>query len=187
MAILDELFDLNDVDEFLKATHKICKNKLNKYNFNEEDKKDVSQEILLKVYRALKRYNKEKATAATYFNKVINNGILSYISRITNNSNMLFNNILSIMDEYEEETENNGPSGVQVAGDSTEYDVVDMIVDFLNHCELTDDEKQIFKLRYKGYEFQEIASIMDVSKARVSQLWKRILQKYRGKVKRKIS
>jgi RNA polymerase sigma factor (sigma-70 family) len=183
MPILDELFDLNDVDEFLKATHRICNTKLRKVNINEEDKKDVSQEILLRVYKAIKQYDKEKATATTFFNKVIDNGIMTYLRYMKNNSNILFNNILSIIDEYDEEVEDEKAFGVQIAGDDTEYDVLDVIMDFTNHCGLSETEKKIFKLRYEGYEFQDIAKTLGVSKARVSQLWKIILQKYQNKIK----
>ena len=58
------------------------------------------------------------------------------------------------------------------------YENFEFVTDIMENMRLNEREKQIFKLRTSGYEFVEIAGMLGVSKARISQLWKAIREKY---------
>jgi RNA polymerase sporulation-specific sigma factor len=174
MSKLDRLLAEKETEEFLKEAITLCRKKLSKLPINEADKDDVVQVAIMKVHRAIDTYDSSKAMASTYFDKVINNGINSYLRYLKVHEP--FTNSLRISEEYDEDSDGNT---VSIPGDSTEYIARDIVIDFMQHSNLNEKEKQIFKLRCEGFEFKDIAEQLGCSKARISQIWKALIDKYR--------
>lgn len=186
MSILDELFELKDteefLDKFLEAVQVICRKKLSKlYYLNKYDKEDIMQDVLIKVYYAIDKYDKTISKPGAYFNRIVDNGITSCIRDMHRFKNII-NTPSSVITDPEVCDEINvvEPIEYNLTDDTTVFDSVDVFIDFLENSNLTEQEKRIFNLRYSGLEFQEIAKIMGYTKARISQLWKNIINKCRS-------
>lgn len=67
---------------------------------------------------------------------------------------------------------------VQVGSIDYGYENTEFLLDIMYYLDLSDQEKEVFKLRSAGYLFSEIAKIMGLTKARISQIWKSIRDKY---------
>lgn len=173
MSKLDKLLAEKETEEFLKEAMKLCRKKLSKIPISEVDKEDAVQVTIMKVHKALDTYDSAKAMASTYFDRVMNNGINSYLRYLKTHEP--FTKSLGIADEYDEEAEGNV---VALPSDASDYDVTDIMIDFLCYSNLTEKEKQVFQMRCEGREFKEIADALGCSKARISQIWKSLINKY---------
>lgn len=177
MSKLDKYLVEQETEEFLKEAMAICKIKLNNIPYlSATDKEDAVQVALMKVDRARSTFDKSKGKAVTYFSRVIDNAINTYSRYLINHSPLT--KALEISDEYDED---NGCYKVSVFDDVTSYNVSDIIIDFMMNSGLTEKEKEIFDMRYKGFDFVEIAKHFECSKARISQIWKGILTKYNSR------
>jgi len=176
MSNLDKYLIEQETEEFLKEAMLICKKKLSNVAFmNHADKEDAVQIAMMKVAQALKTYDRSKGMASTYFNKVIENGINSYMRTAIKHAPLT--SAMEIVDEYTED-DGFGNNKVSVYDDTTVFNASNIIIDFIVHIGLTEREKKIFELRRTGYDFVEIAYRIGCSKARVSQIWKGIINKY---------
>jgi RNA polymerase sporulation-specific sigma factor len=179
MGVLDELLEIKETEEFLKTVQSFCRKKLSSvYYLNEYDKEDITQNVLIKVYKALDKYDKSVSKASTYFDVIVTNGIKSCLREINKENNKLNSSALALV-EYYEPDESDEPSHLktEVTDDSSIFDTVDSVIDFMENSGLSEKEKKIFSLRYEGFEFQDIAQMLGYTKARISQLWKGIVEK----------
>ena len=90
------------------------------------DKEDAVQVTVMKVHKALDTYDSAKAMASTYFDKVMNNGINSYLRYLKTHEP--FTKALGIADEYDEEAKGNV---VALPSDASAYDVTNIMIDFM--------------------------------------------------------
>lgn len=179
MTKLDKHLAEKETEEFLKEAMEICKIKLKKISYlSDTDKEDAAQVAIIKVDRAMSTFDSSKGKAITYFSRVIDNAIHAYTRYLINHSPLI--NALEISDEFDEDNEG---YRVSVCDDITTYNVSDMVIDFMSNSGLTDREKKIFHMRYRGFDFVEIANHLGCSKARVSQIWKGIIDKYNARQK----
>jgi RNA polymerase sporulation-specific sigma factor len=177
MTKLDKHLAEKETEEFLKEAMEICKIKLKKIPYlSDTDKEDAAQVAIIKVDRAMGTFDSSKGKAITYFSRVIDNAIHAYTRYLINHSPLI--NALEISDEFDEDSEG---YRVSVCDDTTTYSVSDTIIDFMLNSGLTEKEKKIFDMRYKGFDFVEIAKYFGCSKARISQIWKGIIIKYNAK------
>lgn len=175
MGKMDEVFAMGAMDQFLKAAKKVCESKVRGKKFNCMEEDDVVQEILIRVYKSVEKYDPEKASASTFFSRVMDTELLSYYRKSNAEKNKSLANAAQITDYYEE-----GTDAVEAECDPTEYSVSEFYIDFMYNIGLTDKEKHVFKMRYEGFDYTEIADSLGVSKPYVSQLWKSIMTKYRN-------
>ncbi|WMT39260.1 sigma-70 family RNA polymerase sigma factor [Paenibacillus sp. D2_2] len=175
----DELFAIGDVDAFLSKAEEKCRQKLRGKTFAGMEKEDVTQEVLIKLYRSLDQYDVTKARMSTFVDHLIDNKIKDMYRKCMTEKNLnVVNAIQVISTDLDIDDETGNGVGIALGHEGYAYENFEFVTDIMENMELNDREKKIFKLRSTGYEFVEIADILGVSKARVSQLWKGIREKY---------
>lgn len=172
----DELYGLGDVDSLLEKAQEKCEQKIRGKQFAGMDSEDVVQEVLIKVHRSLAKYDSSKAKVSTYIEHVIENMIKDCYKKCGTEKNLLLVNALEIEDSVDWGGDDTYVNGVMVGTVDAGYLQVDMSYDV--SITLNSREQEIFNLRTQGYEFVDIAGMLGVSKARISQIWKVIKTKY---------
>jgi len=174
----NEIVEDKDMDELMKATKRVCNYKLYSQNVKLPpylDKDDVIQDAMFKVFKAMDRFDSNKANAYTYITRIIDNVIIDYIRKSKND----WLETTELLDHYQSS---------KVTSTLTEQDILDMNrpskeynKDFLSselimdlNRSLTYSEKQIFSLRYQGYTHQEIATKLKMSRPSVAKKWRKI-------------
>lgn len=179
----DELYGLGNVDLFLDKAKEKCEMKLRGKRFAGMETEDVVQEVLIKVHRSMEKYQSNKAKVSTFVDHVIENMIKDCYKKCATEKNLTLVNAVEIVDSYQG---NEGMSSAQdkpsltaqIGLEDVGFENTEVLLDFTYHLDLSDREAQIFQLFTQGYDFVEIAQILGVTKARISQIWKGIRLKY---------
>lgn len=176
----DDLFAIGDIDAFLDKAQEKCRQKLRGKTFAGMEKEDVTQEVMIKLYNALEKYDAEKAKMSTFVDHLIENKIKDMYRKCMSEKNLsVVNAVHLVCTDMGGNDESDGvDTGLTLGHVGFAYENFEFVTDIMENMKLNDREKEIFKLRTSGYEFVEIAGILGVSKARVSQLWKAIREKY---------
>ncbi|PZT56297.1 sigma-70 family RNA polymerase sigma factor [Paenibacillus silvae] len=175
----DALFETGDIDMFLNKAQEKCRHKLRGKTFAGMEKEDVTQEILIKLVNSLEKYDADKAKMSTFVDHLIDNKIKDMYRKCTSEKNLSVVNAAQITTTDSGGDEGDGGERALVFGHTGfAYENFEFLTDIMENMGMNDREKEIFKLRTSGYEFVEIAAIMRVSKARISQIWKGIRVKY---------
>jgi RNA polymerase sporulation-specific sigma factor len=175
----DELLAVGDMDKFLTKAKEMCEVKIHATDFVGMEKEDVVQEVLLSVYRAVDAYDSSRAKASTFFENVINNRIRDCLRKAKTNMPLCL--AVELVESPEDISNDSGSthkSNAVLKSVDGDYGCSEYEIDFMENIGLNDREKQIFKLRCAGYEFTEIATMLGLTKARISQLWKGVIKKY---------
>lgn len=179
MATFDELYLQNDVDAILEKAKEKCEAKLRGKRFAGWDKDDVLQEVLIKVFRTIDRYKQDTSRYSTFVDHVMDNMIKDCYRKTLTEKNLNVVNAAEYVDAYLDEDDVQDFSvGCHVGVVDNGYQNSEFVTDLMQNMGLSEREKDIFSLRSAGYEFVEIASIIGVTKARISQIWKGIVQKH---------
>jgi RNA polymerase sporulation-specific sigma factor len=178
----DELFALNEMDAFLQKAQEKCRAKIAHRTFAGMETDDVVQEVLIKVYRSMEKYDGSLSKVSTYVDHVMDNMIRDCLRKAGSGANLAVVNAFDLFNSVDHEQKNleeSGNSGTFVVGaDDYGFENVEVLTDVMEHMNLVQREVDVFRLRLIGYEFVEIADILGVSKARISQIWKGIKEKY---------
>lgn len=179
----DELFALEEMDAFLKKAQEKCRAKVGHQKFAGMETDDVVQEVLIKVYRSMQRYDGTLSKVSTYVDHVMDNMIRDCLRKAGSKSNLSLVNALDLLESTADPERCNSDgqdvSWSYIAGCSEPgYERMELITDVMENMHLNKREQEVFRLRLTGYEFMEIAEKIGVSKARVSQIWKSIREKY---------
>lgn len=167
---MDELLEVGEIDAILLKAKEKAEQKIRGKVFAGMDIDDVVQEVIIKVFKSLPRYDKEKAKLTTFVDHVIENMIRDMLRKAGKVSNLQVINAVQIMEDTEET--------IQLGEIDQEYSYLELMMDIMNGIGLNEREKEIFQLRSNGYAFKEIAEAFGVSRPRMSQLWKGIVDKY---------
>jgi RNA polymerase sporulation-specific sigma factor len=175
----EESVALGELDSFLSSVKEHTMKKIAGKTFAGMETDDVLQECLVKVYTSIDKFDSSKSTAGTFFDNIIDNRISDLLRRAGMASNLAVVNATELVepDSFEEQVL---PSNFMtvISMDECGYNNFELKYDFLESIDLNDTEKRVFKLRCAGYDFVEIASIMQTSKSWISQIWKRVMKKY---------
>ncbi|ATO48553.1 sigma-70 family RNA polymerase sigma factor [Brevibacillus laterosporus] len=175
----DELFAIGDMDAFLSKAQDKCRKKLRGKTFAGMEKNDVTQEVMIKLYKSLDKYDADKAKMSTFVDHLINNKIKDMYRKCMSEKNLSVVNAVQILStDLDTDDENVNGASFVLGHEGYGFENFEFVTDIMDNMKLNDREKEIFKLRSSGYEFVEIAEILGVSKPRVSQLWKGIREKY---------
>jgi RNA polymerase sporulation-specific sigma factor len=175
----DELFAVGEMNLFLKKAQKHCAAKIGNRKFAGMDKEDVIQEALIKVYRSLDKYDSKVSKLNTFVDHVIENIICDYLRKAGSRKNLLVVNAAAIS-EVTNDSEESTEVSYQLGEVDYGYENSELLMDVMENMNLSDREKEIFKLRMEGYEFVEIAQKLGMSKSRLSQVWSKIKLKYQS-------
>lgn len=180
---LDEAFALGDLDQFYKRSKEKIAAKISGRKFAGFEAEDVSQECLIKIHKAIPKYDASKAKIGTFIDTIIQNTLKDSFKKAGSNTNLSVVNAKSLNDEsvptkFVLEGAEDVP--FEIGTDDGGYVMFEVVTDLMSNLGLTDREKEVFKLRASGYENCEIADILGVSRVRISQIWSRIVDKYRS-------
>ncbi|SNS21248.1 RNA polymerase sigma factor, sigma-70 family [Anaerovirgula multivorans] len=173
---LDEMVLVNDIDAILLKTKELCNFKMRGKFTGGMEADDVAQEAMIKVYRFMDMYDPARSKFGTFVDRVVSNVINSMIDRSNTKKNVMVTEAVSIVPTFEQGSVSEQQL-LSLTSDEVGYFEVEltMLVDSLG---LTTKEKEVFELRCAGYSFVEIAQLTGCSKARISQIWKNIREKY---------
>lgn len=179
-----------DNEEAKEAFYKRYENKINviakkNYNYVKScgiDLNDLIQEGMMGLTEAINNYKYHKDTKFTTFaNICIERKIISLVRSCTNGKHKLLNNSISI-----DTTENfNGKKLIELIKDDTNLNPEDLsifyedskkIIDCLNQ-NLTKQERDVFILRLKGFSYNEISEIINVTKKSAQKAMERAKNK----------
>lgn len=184
------------LDELLETTRKICNHKLRTNNVKLPTyvgEEDVVQDAMIKVFRAYKRFDPTKASANTYFTRIIDNTIVDHVRHsqvqnsvqdISSSSDSYGANIIKLVTGsgkfLDDSGENDLPRGIKdmavrdrIQSSSKEEQLFTELMLDLKEM-LTERELKIFNLRYAGYTHEEIAKKIGVSRPTVAKDWLRV-------------
>jgi len=174
----DELFAIGDMDAFLEKAQLKCRQKLRGKTFAGMEQEDVTQEVMIKLYNSLDKYDADKARVSTFVDHLIDNKIKDMYRKCMTSKNLNVVNAVQILSSSSDVVETDGNNGTVLGHEGYAYENFEFITDIMENMQLNEREKEIFKLRSSGYEFVEIADIFGLSKPRISQIWKGIRDKY---------
>jgi RNA polymerase sporulation-specific sigma factor len=159
------MIENNDYDAIMKKTREITSQKLSKttMKFPGMDKEDIYQEVSIKIFKILKKYDPTIARASTFFDHAIDNQILDCY-RV---SNKKYNDHLSLPEEE---------SPLLVEKENG-FSKVELTIDILESKIMTPLEKKIFLYKQCGLRSVDIAKTLDYSPSRVTQIWNSVKKK----------
>lgn len=175
---MDELFAVGEMEQFLSTAKKKCEAKVYGKTFAGMEKEDVVQEMLVKVYRSMDKYDSSVAKVTTFVDHIMENVLRDCYKKCMSEKNLAVVNANELATHYDTDEESSISSTTEVGEIDPGFENAEFITDFMEKLELSDREKEVFRLRSSGYEFQEIANLLGVSKARMSQIWSGIKKKY---------
>lgn len=189
----NEIVKEKDLDALLEATHKLCNYKITVQNVKLPiyiDRKDVAQDAMLKVFKAYRRFDPTKASANTYFGRIIDNVIVDHVRNSWNQitgqgfsrsadeiSAQAYEQLADISvvvdDFYGRDKEDIAQQTINVSSQcKADFLFSELLADLGDT--LTKREKEIFILRYEGYTHEEIAKKLGVSRPTVAKDWRRV-------------
>ena len=196
--VFNELVEDKALDELLEASRKLCNYKMYTQNIQLPiyvDKEDVMQDAMLKVFKAYKKFDPTKASANTYFSRVIDNAIIDHIRNSWNQVNgqgfssaanklnsLTYSRLVNSLDNEDNgENEQFFKTSIEKieqqinkisSKTKTDFLCSELLADL--EYTLTEREKDIFILRYEGYTHEEIAKKLGVSRPTIAKDWRRV-------------
>lgn len=174
---IEELFDAGEIDAILEKSMQKTEMKLRGKSFAGMEQEDVQQEMLIKIYKSLNKYDESKSRIGTYIDFIIDNTLKDMYKKCGSEKNLANVNALEIEDSYSEEQEAEASFGIHYGLADAGYLETDIMLDMQRNVELNAREREIIRLHMEGYAHVEIAEKLGITKARISQLWKIIMQK----------
>lgn len=173
-----------DVSAFEMLVHRYDKNVLGiAYSFskNNEDAKDIYQEVFLRVFKSLKKFE-FRSEFSTWLFRITTNVCITYKSQKKKR-------LIASLDEEVEQLEGETKTlGDTISGDD-ETDSKAVGSDIGSHIEnalekLSPQQKLVFSLKhYDGYKIKEIASIMNCTEGTVKNYLFTATQRMRSNLK----
>lgn len=176
---LEDKKDLIEVDLFLEAAKKCCELKLRNTKFAGMDKEDVVQEALIRVYESAPKYKKEIAKISTFVEKIVDSAIKDCLKKCSSKKNLMFQNAFRLEEKLDmnREPDEDDPE-VYIPYTDYNYEMAEVLIDLEYHLNLSESEKRILRLVVEGYNFTEVAKILNINKSRVSHVWRKIRESY---------
>ncbi|NJD21122.1 MAG: RNA polymerase sigma factor [Melioribacter sp.] len=125
--------------------------------YNEDDAKDVVQDCFIKIWKHLNEYNK-KIKFTTWMYKIVVNLCFDKL-KLQKRKRNIFKN-------YDEDSDDNTPSKIDLENDLTNKELAEMIKHFANG--LSEKQKTVFILRdMEDLSIEEVSEIMNISSSSV--------------------
>ena len=137
------------------------------------DINDIMQEGYIGLDEAIKGFSQDdKATFYTFANLCIDREIVNYLRKTTRGKNKLLNEAVAIDEGLENViSDEMDIESSFILKDNEKKFMIDI------YEELTKFEKEVFDLKIKGYNFEEIANILDRDVKSIYNTFHRIKQK----------
>lgn len=155
----------------------------NSFTNDPDDTKDIYQEVFLRVYRALPRFE-YRSEFSTWLYRIVTNVCLTHTMR---NKARNFMPIDGEFEGYQSQVEEDAPitpsrplSPERLAESAEIADHIEAALDSLSR-----QQKLVFVLKhYQGYKLREIAEMMDCSEGTVKKYMFTAMEKMRKQLKR---
>ncbi len=195
--LVSYVMENEEVTDFLFEKYRPLINSLAKkhYNANQNiglDYNDLVQEGMVGFSTALNTYSEHKDTLFfTYAKKCIESKMISMIVSANRLKHQILNNSLS-MEAIDSEEFNNSLD--KIIGDRSS-NPEDIAIDNENLLELieslnqefTDFESQVFGMKKSGFNYREIAEVLDVDPKKVDNALQRIKAKVRAYLRKRVN
>jgi RNA polymerase sporulation-specific sigma factor len=174
MVNYEEMLVKNDVESILERVREVCSQKLVIKGFNSYtmENEDVIQEVLLQVYRRIKEYDCKRSKFSTFVETIINNKLTDCFRASSNPCNVMIAKSKCLTTAGWLDDDDKDSVYVSVDG---EYGYGELLIEVEKR--LAGVEKQTFDLLVAGYRQREIATILQRTPARVSQIVKSVQNK----------
>lgn len=166
--IMNEIYNNR---KFYTYLHKVMINTHKEYNGLNKviELDDFKSECFMKIYKSLDLYDENKATLKTFCVTCIKSTALQCLRISRAKKNLLLNSDFTISLEAEIYNTDGCDFTEMIEGKNDEYfidDFVREIKEAFSH--LTEKEKEVILLKMKGYKGKEIAKILNISTANVT-------------------
>jgi len=147
-----------------------------KYVRSEDEAKDIYQEVFIRVYRGLKKFEM-RSEFSTWLFRITTNVCLSHKSRSKENLNVSLNNTIDDENEFELADEKFNTNEMIDSVDIN--DLVNAALETLNP-----KQKMTFVLKhYEGYKIREIAEMMNCKEGTIKKYLFDAIRNLRKKLK----
>lgn len=134
---------------------------------------DIMQEGFIGLDEAIKRFSQEDtATFYTFALLCIDRKIVNYLRKMTQSKNRILNDAVAIDDTVERVVRDNIDIELALISKNNREDLINKI----NEC-LTEFEMEVFKMKIKGYTFDEIANTLNKDVKSIYNTFHRIKMK----------
>lgn len=134
---------------------------------------DIMQEGFIGLDEAIKRFSQEDtATFYTFALLCIDRKIVNYLRKMTQSKNRILNDAVAIDDTVERVVRDNIDIELALISKNNREDLINKI----NEC-LTEFEREVFKMKIKGYTFDEIANTLNKDVKSIYNTFHRIKMK----------
>jgi RNA polymerase sigma-70 factor, ECF subfamily len=158
-----------DQNAFEELVYRYDRNVLSiamRYAINEDDAKDLYQEVFIRVYRGLKKF-RFQSEFSTWLFRITTNVCLTYKSRSKEHLRVSINKDYDDENEYsgKEELVYNGSSPEEISSGADLGEIVNSAVE-----SLSPKQKMTFILKhYEGYKIREIAEMLNCKEGTIKK------------------
>lgn len=161
-------------EEYIEAS--VAKILLMNQRYNNEDKEDLSQDILIKVAKGFRTYeSQENASIETWIGTIIRHHVISFLRNKKNTNNVDLDIVTDVAFEQQENEYSQTPEKLYLKKEEMEY--LWYNIDNLNE----NQRKALLLFANEGKSYEEIAKIMNTSVSSVKSLIFRSREKLRHK------
>lgn len=143
---------------------------------------DLIQEGMLGLSQAIDSFKEKKDVQfSTFANLCIKRSIISYVRKNTNTKNKSLNNSLSM----DTTLNSNGKPLLELIQDDNNINPEDIYISIENNKELmkkitehlSNNEREVFLLRIRGFSYQEISLLLNITKKSAERSMERVRSK----------
>jgi RNA polymerase sigma-70 factor (ECF subfamily) len=173
--------DMQAFEELLEKYDRSVMNIAYSYRNNEEDAKDIYQEVFMRVFKGLKNF-KFNSEFSTWLFRITTNVCISYHRKMKRHDHESIDKNVVVNDEESIKVSDTIKDESFTDSRAISSDLCDVILDALN--ELPPQQKLVFTLKhYEGYKIREIAEMLKCSDGTIKRYLFTATNKMRDKLK----
>ncbi len=180
MSNFENWLDENNISigDVISVTKAYCRKMGNSNSFVTMDVDDVSQEVLLKLFKFYHKYNKDRAKATTFIRSIQISKIKDCLTAERNNRSNKSRKFYTFDKDAKDYNTYYVSESMEMEL-AYEDDAIEMthIFEDMRHIKFTERERVVIDYRLKGFPKNEIAVIMQVTPSRISEILNSIRKK----------
>lgn len=181
---LEDLLILGELDELIRIVENKATRKVNGMTFAGAEPKDVVQEMLIRVYVNLPRYDRSKAKLDTFIESMLRSALCDFLRKCGSGANLRVVNGLRMdasIDPFDNPFKDKDAETYysQIGELDDGYIETEFWENILHHMKISERDKRILELTAQGYAVVEIAHELGLTAPRISQIRSRLLDQYK--------
>ncbi|EDM28822.1 probable RNA polymerase sigma-H factor [Lentisphaera araneosa HTCC2155] len=165
--------DIDTWDEFIKFYEPFIIMLLNKHKINISNRDDLCQIILLKIWKFISSYTKEKARFRTWLSTLIRNEIVTYINKANKDRQREF--------EYDKLDTNNKTKLEESIESEWQEHLTNLAFERLEK-KFSENSMKVFTMSLEGYNTEDIAKKLELNKESVFVLRSKVKTAFKKEV-----